>query len=65
MLPVCLTCKNSSDDYELLTKSAAQKDFLLPEDTIKLLPFTERANPRQPKFAPMKLFLLKHVSAGV
>ena len=59
---ICLSCKNlCKDDYTLINKSDSMARYLVPEDTMRILKFTTKKNPRNPKFADMKLYLVKHV----
>ncbi|DAZ94998.1 TPA: hypothetical protein N0F65_000630 [Lagenidium giganteum] len=67
---VCFTCKQQQNldaqhadarPYELVTKSKAKADYVLPDSVFHGLPFLEKPNPRHEAFAPLKLYLKKHV----
>lgn len=60
---VCYSCKRSSDQYDLLTKSEATKVYLLTADSFSLLKHKEQSNPHRPGWNAMKLYLRKHVNA--
>jgi hypothetical protein len=57
----CEGCRHLSDDFGLVNKADCASKYLLPQDTIKMMKFASRINPRNSGFAPMKLFLRKHV----
>lgn len=57
---VCAAC-HGDGDFELMTKSDAQKQFLLPDASMKVLRFMEKQNPRHTNWKPMKLYLRKQV----
>ena len=58
---VCKACVGQTADYDLINKSTAVTDYLLPEDTLKFLPFKSVPNPHKKEWAAMKLFLRKIV----
>jgi hypothetical protein len=59
---VCEACKaQSPEDYTLINKSDSMSRYLMSDDTMQILKFTTKVNPRNHLFAPMKLYLLKHV----
>lgn len=60
---VCYSCKRSSDQYDMLTKSEATKVYLLTNDSFSLLKHKEQSNPHRPGWNAMKLYLRKHVNA--
>lgn len=60
---VCYSCKRSSDQYDMLTKSEATKVYLLTNDSFSLLKHKEQSNPHRPGWNAMKLYLRKHVIA--
>ena len=60
---VCYSCKRSSDQYDMLTKSEATKVYLLTNDSFSLLKHKEHSNPHRPGWNAMKLYLRKHVNA--
>lgn len=56
----CERCRYLNDDYTLINKSDVMSQFLLPQDSIKMMKFSTKMNPRNSMFAPMKLYLRKH-----
>lgn len=56
----CEACRHLSDDYKLINKTDVSSQFLIPQDSIKMMKFTTKVNPRNSLFAPMKLYLRKH-----
>ena len=58
----CERCRHLSDDYTLMNKSDVATQFLIPQDSIKMMKFATKNNPRNTMFAPMKLYLRKHVT---
>ena len=58
---ICQRCKFKSTDYSLINKVEAAKQYLLSEDVLRGMNSCSKANPRNSSFAPMKLYLLKHV----
>jgi hypothetical protein len=56
----CERCRYLNDDYTLINKSDVVSQFLLPQDSIKMMKFSTKMNPRNSMFAPMKLYLRKH-----
>ena len=59
---ICESCKaHCPEDYTLINKSDSMSRYLVSDDTMQILKFTTKANPRNHLFAPMKLYLLKHV----
>lgn len=56
----CERCRHLSADYELINKSVVAAQFLIPQDSIKMMKFVTKNNPRNVMFAPMKLYLRKH-----
>ena len=56
----CERCRHLTADYELINKSIVASQFLLPQDSIKMMKFVTKNNPRNVMFAPMKLYLRKH-----
>ena len=58
----CERCRHLSDDYTLMNKSDVAAQFLIPQDSIKMMKFATKNNPRNTMFAPMKLYLRKHVT---
>lgn len=56
----CERCRYLNDDYTLINKSDVMSQFLLPQDSIKMMKFATKMNPRNSMFAPMKLYLRKH-----
>ena len=59
---VCASCKAlCKDDFALINKGDSMSRYLVSDDTMKILKFTTKPNPRNTMFAPMKLYLVKHV----
>ena len=58
---VCKACVDRLGDYDLLTKSEASAQYLLPDDTLNFLPHRVKPNPHNQTWAPMKQFLRKAV----
>jgi hypothetical protein len=59
---VCASCKAlRKDDFALINKGDSMSRYLVSDDTMKVLKFTTKPNPRNSMFAPMKLYLVKHV----
>jgi DNA repair protein len=58
---VCRSCRSSSDDYTLINRSDALSRYLVSAETLKILKFETKVNPTNSYYAPMKLYLLKHV----
>ena len=56
----CDSCRHLTDDFGLINKSDVASQFLLPQDSIKMMKFSTKINPRNSGFAPMKLYLRKH-----
>ena len=56
----CEICRHLTDEFSLLNKTDVAAQFLLPQDSIKMMPFATKINPRNSSFAPMKLYLRKH-----
>ena len=56
----CDSCRHLTDDFGLINKSDVASQFLLPQDSIKMMRFSTKINPRNSSFAPMKLYLRKH-----
>lgn len=59
----CSKCKSQTNKFDLLTKDATKKEYLLPIDTVNTMRFIERVNPRNISgksfFGSMKLILRK------
>mmetsp|Transcript_16939 Transcript_16939/g.28708 ORF Transcript_16939/g.28708 Transcript_16939/m.28708 type:complete len:263 (+) Transcript_16939:58-846(+) len=58
---VCSLCKQSTDSFDLLSKSEAAKLYLIPDDAFRFLKFQEKDNPHNSSWTPMKLYLRKHL----
>ena len=58
----CERCRHLSDDFSLMNKSDVAAQFLIPQESIKMMKFATKNNPRNTMFAPMKLYLRKHVT---
>jgi DNA repair protein len=58
---VCYNCKKDTDDYELVSKSEAQRHYILNNSSFVALPFLNKTNPHHPTWKPMKLYLRKHL----
>lgn len=59
---ICYDCKlQSNNQYDVLTAKQIQLEYLLPMDSIQLLPFIIKPNPRNSQWNSMKLYLRKHV----
>lgn len=58
----CERCRHLSDDFSLMNKSDVATQFLIPQESIKMMKFATKNNPRNTMFAPMKLYLRKHVT---
>ncbi|EQC37201.1 DNA repair protein [Saprolegnia diclina VS20] len=58
-LYVCRSCRYEGPAYVLLTKDSAKKRFLLPDSAFEDLPCLRRPNPKNERFAPLKLYLTK------
>jgi hypothetical protein len=61
---ICTSCKSQTDDFQLVSRSVAKSQYLLPDSSIAPLRTMERPNPSNPKFRPMRLLLLLHVRAA-
>jgi DNA-repair protein complementing XP-A cells len=57
---VCKRCKAYLEEFQLINKSQLQSEYLLPEDSIKLMLCLNRPNPRNENWIPMKMYLRKH-----
>jgi hypothetical protein len=57
---ICLSCKNKSNDFDYMSKSEVSIQYLLPQDSILLMKFINKPNPRNKGWASMKLYLRKH-----
>mmetsp|Transcript_20669 Transcript_20669/g.46605 ORF Transcript_20669/g.46605 Transcript_20669/m.46605 type:complete len:209 (-) Transcript_20669:61-687(-) len=62
-IKVCHVCRETRDEYELVSKTEAQMRYLVPDGTLRVLRYTEKANPRQSSWAPLKLYLVRDVRA--
>ncbi|OQR97862.1 hypothetical protein ACHHYP_09887 [Achlya hypogyna] len=62
-LHVCRSCRFEGSAYALLTKDAAKKRFLLPDSIFEDLPCLRRPNPKNERFAPLKLYLTQTCEA--
>lgn len=61
-LRVCGHCKSKNTyKYKEITTTNAKKKYLVSDNVLRQLPFVEKANPRNPNFRPMKLYLTYHV----
>ena len=59
---VCTACKHkNAAQWKVITTSSAKTRYLVSDNVLKQLPFMEKANPRNPHFRPMKLYLTYHV----
>jgi DNA-repair protein complementing XP-A cells len=59
---VCHSCKKTlAENFRLISRTVAIKDFMISEDTFKYLPFITRNNPINIHYTPMKLYLKKHI----
>jgi DNA-repair protein complementing XP-A cells len=61
---VCFSCKESSNLYEVITKTQARNEYLLTDEELAdaaLLPSISRKNPHNPRWADMKLYLRRQV----
>ncbi len=59
---VCKSCKyRLGETYKTISRSDAISQFLVPEESIKSLQFMSKANPHNPGWTQMKLYLRKHV----
>ena len=56
----CEACRHLTDDFGLINKTDLASQFLIPQDSIKMMKFTTKLDPRNSAFAPMKLYLRKH-----
>eukprot|EP00596_Hydrurales_sp_CCMP1899_P004306 CAMPEP_0119034402 /NCGR_PEP_ID=MMETSP1177-20130426/1391_1 /TAXON_ID=2985 /ORGANISM="Ochromonas sp, Strain CCMP1899" /LENGTH=235 /DNA_ID=CAMNT_0006991813 /DNA_START=142 /DNA_END=849 /DNA_ORIENTATION=+ len=56
----CETCRHLNDDYGTLNQTDVSSKYLIPVDSIKMMKFSSKINPRNAGFAPMKLYLRKH-----
>lgn len=54
---VCAAHKREHHRYDLVGAGDAAATYLLPKSTLNCLKCHERANPRQPTWKPMKLYL--------
>ena len=61
---ICRKCGRTSNDYELLNKTDASKEYLIPDDTLKFIPYMEKENPRHAEWAPMKMYMRRMVKAA-
>jgi len=60
-IAVCNACKVQK--YSLMTKTTAKEDYLLTDSKLAGLRFLLRENPKNPNWAPMKLYLQSEVMA--
>ena len=60
-IQTCNACRRRDPSLDLLNATDAARTYLLPQATLKCLPTLERANPRQPTWTPMRLFLRRHL----
>ena len=60
---VCSVCKQKYDDYDLLNKATAMKEYLISDDALSTLKFRPKDNPHHPSWTAMKLYMRKHVRA--
>ncbi|KCV73370.1 hypothetical protein H696_00909 [Fonticula alba] len=61
-LIVCTGCVRARPElYSLHSKTAAKEEYLLADEDLSELPFMMRANSRHPSWAPVQLFLAKHL----
>ncbi|XP_064619197.1 DNA repair protein complementing XP-A cells homolog isoform X2 [Lineus longissimus] len=63
-LAVCDKCKEDNDEYDLITKTDAKKEYLLKDHHFEKDPplkFIEKKNPRHDRWGTMKLYLKKQV----
>ena len=62
-IQTCGACRRRDPSLDLLNATDAARTYLLPQSTLKEcgLPTLERANPRQPTWTPMRLFLRRHL----
>ena len=58
---ICINCKQSTDDFDLITKAEAIKTYLVTDDSLSTLKFKCRDNPHHAGWTQMKLYLRKHV----
>lgn len=58
---VCPSCKRKSHEFDLLSKKDAVELYGLANDAFRTLSHVVRNNPHNPGWAPMKLYLRKHV----
>ena len=63
-MAICRKCGRTSNDYELLNKTDASKEYLIPDDTLKFIPYMEKENPRHAEWAPMKMYMRRMVKAA-
>jgi hypothetical protein len=56
----CESCRHLDDDYGTLNQTDVSSKYLIPVDSIKMMKFLSKINPRNAGFAPMKLYLRKH-----
>lgn len=60
---ICSACKSLPDqcgDYELINKTEVASAYLITSDSISLMPYIEKTNPRNSNWVPMKMYLRKH-----
>ena len=58
---VCRGCRIDNPHlYELASKHIILADYLIPESTVKMLKSSEKPNPHNPNWTPMRLYLRKH-----
>jgi hypothetical protein len=57
----CTSCQlKDYPDYEYISRGDMIEEYLLPLDTIKMMKFINKNNPKNPMWKPMKLYLVKH-----
>lgn len=58
---ICWDCKKIRTEYNLITKTKAREEYLVPERELKSWKCIEKANPHRDGWQNMKLYLLQKV----
>ena len=57
----CSGCKRRNHpDFELVSRDVLRTEYLIPVDSISLMKHSELANPKNPRWSSMHLYLRKH-----
>jgi DNA repair protein len=58
---VCSRCKFNHEDFEVVSKEVAKKDYMLTDFSLSTLKYLSKPNPHNASWSHIKLYLRKHL----